>query len=157
LTPFGADVIRACNRLGIVCDVATEDTVKQAVKVSSKPLLLSHTALQGSKAQGPTSLGPRQISRDHARAVAKPGAPSASGISSQASSVTSDGLKEMADVVGADHVSIGTDQQVAAGSLQDYADFAHLVGAMLSGGFTPADTGKVIGGNFLRIFAGSAG
>jgi membrane dipeptidase len=68
-----------------------------------------------------------------------------------------DGLKEMADVVGADHVSIGTDQQVAAGSLQDYADFAHLVGAMLSGGFTPADTGKVIGGNFLRIFAGSAG
>src|SRR5439155_6784908 len=69
LTPFGADVIRACNRLGIVCDVAhaTEKTVKQAVKVSSKPLLLSHTALHGSKAQGPTPLGPRQISRDHAR------------------------------------------------------------------------------------------
>lgn len=63
----------------------------------------------------------------------------------------------MADVVGADHVSIGTDQQVAAGSLPDYADFARLVGAMLSGGFTPADTGKVIGGNYLRIFAGSAG
>ena len=140
LTPVGADVIRACNRLGIVCDVAhaTEDTVKQAVKVSSKPLLLSHTALQGSKAQGPTSLGPRQISRDHARAVAETGGsigiwhffPSLEGYV--------DGLKEMADVVGADHVSIGTDQQVAAGSLQDYADFARLVGAMLSGGFTPA-------------------
>src|SRR6185295_15494374 len=40
LTPFGADVIRACNRLGVVVDVAhaTADTVKQAVKVSSKPL-----------------------------------------------------------------------------------------------------------------------
>ncbi len=63
----------------------------------------------------------------------------------------------MADVVGADHVSIGTDQQVAAGSLQDYADCARLVGAMLSGGFTPADTGQVIGGNYLRIFAGSTG
>src|SRR6266436_6509626 len=50
LTPFGAEVIRACHRLGFVCDVAhaTEDTVKQAVKVSTKPLLLSHTALQGS-------------------------------------------------------------------------------------------------------------
>src|SRR5258708_26735267 len=65
LTPFGAEVIRACNRLGIVCDVAhsTEDMVKQAVKVSSKPLLLSHTALQGSKAQGQTPLAARQVSR----------------------------------------------------------------------------------------------
>ena len=54
LTPFGAEVIRACNRLGVVVDVAhaTADTVKQAVKVASKPLLLSHTALRGSKAQG---------------------------------------------------------------------------------------------------------
>src|SRR5215467_12707619 len=56
LTPFGADVIRACNRLGIVVDVAhaTSDTVKQAVKATSRPLLLSHTALRGSKAQGQT-------------------------------------------------------------------------------------------------------
>ena len=32
LTSFGAEVIRACHRLGFVCDVAhaTEDTVKQA-------------------------------------------------------------------------------------------------------------------------------
>ena len=52
LTPFGADVIRACNRLGLVVDVAhaTSDMGKQAVKVSTKPLLLSHTALRGSKA-----------------------------------------------------------------------------------------------------------
>ena len=61
LTPFGADVIRACNRLGVVVDVAhaTADTVKQAVKVSSKPLLLSHTALRGSRAQGTTPLTER--------------------------------------------------------------------------------------------------
>ena len=61
----------------------------------------------------------------------------------------------MADVVGADHVSIGTDQQVAPGSLQDYTQFGRLVEAMLRGGFTHADTGKVIGGNYLRIFAAS--
>jgi membrane dipeptidase len=52
LTSFGADVIRACHRLGFVVDVAhaTEDTAKQAVKVATKPLLLSHTAISGSKA-----------------------------------------------------------------------------------------------------------
>src|SRR6516225_4089227 len=58
LTSFGAEVIRACHRLGFVCDVAhaTEETVKQAVKVATKPLLLSHTALSGSQAMGPTPL-----------------------------------------------------------------------------------------------------
>src|SRR5215472_14318265 len=35
LTPFGAEAIQACHRLGVVCDVAhaSEDTVKQASKV----------------------------------------------------------------------------------------------------------------------------
>jgi membrane dipeptidase len=159
LTPFGADVIRACNRLGIVCDVAhaTEDTVKQAVKVSTKPLLLSHTALLAAKAQGPTPLAARQITRDHARAVADTGG--SIGVWHFFPSLDRyvDGLKEMADVVGPDHVSIGTDQQTAPGSLQDYAQFTRLIEAMLRGGFTPADTGKVIGGNYLRIFAASAG
>src|SRR4029077_13007043 len=72
LTSFGAEVIRACHRLGFVCDVAhaTADMVKQAVKVATKPLLLSHTALFG-QAMGATPLRGRQISPDHARAVAE--------------------------------------------------------------------------------------
>jgi membrane dipeptidase len=42
LTSFGAEVIRACHRLGFVCDVAhaTEDMVKQAVRIATKPILL---------------------------------------------------------------------------------------------------------------------
>src|SRR4051812_42862818 len=75
LTAFGAEVIRACDRLGLVCDVAhaTEDMANQAVKVATKPLLLSHTALLGSRAMGPTPLGGRQVSPDHARAIAETG------------------------------------------------------------------------------------
>ncbi|WP_260853978.1 membrane dipeptidase [Paraburkholderia sp. BCC1886] len=47
LTDFGADVVRRCNTLGIVVDVAhgTYDLVKRAAATSSKPLVLSHTAL----------------------------------------------------------------------------------------------------------------
>ena len=58
LTEFGAQVIRACHRLGFVCDVAhaTEEMAKQAVKIATNPLLLSHTALAGSPAMGPTPL-----------------------------------------------------------------------------------------------------
>jgi Membrane dipeptidase (Peptidase family M19) len=108
LTSFGAEVIRACHRLGFVCDVAhaTEDTVKAAVKVATKPLLLSHTALSGSPAMGPTPLTGRQISHDHARAIAETGG--AIGIWHFFPSLEKfvDGLKEMVDVVGVDHVCI---------------------------------------------------
>ncbi len=159
LTSFGAEVIQACHRLGFVCDVAhaTEETVKAAVKVATKPLLLSHTALSGSSAMGPTPLVPRQISRDHARMIADTGG--AIGIWHFFPNLEKyvDGLKEMVDVVGVDHVCIGTDQQVAPGSLQDYSKWVHLVGAMLRGGFTPEDAGKIAGDNYLRIFRAAVG
>ena len=47
LTDFGAAVIRGCNRLGIVVDVAhgTLDLVKRAAAITAKPLVLSHTSL----------------------------------------------------------------------------------------------------------------
>ena len=154
LTPFGADAIRVCHRLGIVCDVAhaTEDTVKQAVKVATKPLLLSHTALAGSRAMGPTPLTGRQISQDHARAIAETGG--SIGVWHFFPSLEKyvDGLKEIVDVVGVDHVSIGTDQHVTPGSMQDYKQWVHLVAAMLRGGFAPEEAGKIAGGNYVRIF-----
>jgi membrane dipeptidase len=154
LTPFGADAIRALHRLGFVCDVAhaTQDTVKQATKVATKPLLLSHTALLGSKAMGPTRLQGRQITPDHARIVAETGG--SVGIWHFFPSLDKyvDGVKEMVDVIGVDHVSIGTDQQVTAGSLQDYSQWVQLVAAMLRGGFAPEEAGKIAGGNYLRIF-----
>jgi len=159
LSPFGADVIRACHRLGVVVDVAhaTAETVKQAVRVSTKPLLLSHTALRGSRAQGPTPLTERQITPDHARALAEAGG--SIGIWHFFPSLERyvDGLKEMADVVGVDHVSIGTDTASTPGLFSEYDHFPRLVDAMLRGGFTPADVAKVVGGNYLRIFAAATG
>jgi membrane dipeptidase len=154
LTSFGAEVIRACHRLGFVCDVAhaTEDMVKQAVKIATKPLLLSHTALSGSQAIGRTALTGRQISPDHARAIADTGG--SIGIWHFFPSLDKyvDGLKEMAEAIGVDHVSIGTDQHVSPGSVPDYTQWVHLVAAMLRGGFTPEEAGKIAGGNYMRTF-----
>jgi len=159
LTPFGAEVIGACHRLGFVCDVAhaTEDMVKQAVKIATKPLLLSHTALAGLRAMGPTPLEGRQVTPDHARAIAATGG--SVGIWHFFSSLDKyvDGLKEMAEIVGVDHVSIGTDQHVTPGSVQDYTRWVHLVTAMLRGGFTPEEAGKIAGGNYMRIFRAAVG
>ncbi|MGH6681905.1 MAG: dipeptidase [Bradyrhizobium sp.] len=159
LTEFGAEVIRACDRLGFVCDVAhaTEDMAKQAVKVATKPLLLSHTAVLGSPAMGPTPLAGRQIGPDHARAIAETGG--AVGIWHFFPSLDkyADGLKEMAEIVGVEHVSIGTDQFDARGCVEDYTRWVHLVAAILRSGFTAEEAGKIAGGNYLRIFRAAVG
>jgi membrane dipeptidase len=159
LTSFGAEVIRACHRLGLVCDLAhaTEDTAKQAAKIATKPLLLSHTALSGSRAMGPTPLAARQITSDHARAIAETGG--SVGIWHFFPSLDKyvEGIKEMVEIVGVDHVSVGTDQQDARGCMGDYAQWVQLVAAMLRGGFTADEAGKIAGGNYVRIFRASVG
>jgi membrane dipeptidase len=159
LTAFGEEVIRACHRLGFVCDVAhaSADMAKQAVKVATKPLLLSHTAVAGSRAMGATPLTGRQVTPDHARAIAETGG--SVGIWHFFPSLDRyvDGLKELAEIVGVDHVSIGTDQHVTPGSVPDYTQWVHLVAAMLRGGFTPEEAGKIAGGNYMRIFRAAVG
>jgi len=128
----------------------------QAVKVASKPLLLSHTAVSGSQAMGPTPLQGRQIT-DHARAIADTGG--SVGIWHFFPSLDKyvDGLKEMAEIVGVDHVSIGTDQFDARGCVEDYTRWVHLVAAMMRGGFTAEEAGKIAGGNYTRIFRAAVG
>jgi membrane dipeptidase len=159
LTEFGAEVIRACHRLGFVCDLAhaTEDMVKQAVKIATRPLLLSHTAVSGSRAMGPTPLAGRQVTRDHARAIAETGGSVGVWHFFPSLDAYVDGLKEMTDIVGVDHVSIGTDQFDARGCVADYTKWVHLIAAMLRGGFTPEETAKIAGGNYLRIFRAAVG
>jgi membrane dipeptidase len=159
LTAFGADVIRECNRLGLVVDVAhgTEDLVRKAAQVSSTPLLLSHTALQGSQAMGATPLAPRQVSPAHAKTVADSGG--AIGVWHFYPSLQRyvDGLKELVDVVGVDHVCIGTDASLNPGRMPDPSGFARLVTLLLESGFSGAEAGKIVGGNYLRIFAAATG
>jgi membrane dipeptidase len=124
--------------------------------VTSKPLLLSHTALRGSKAQGETPLTERQLTPDHARALADTGGCIGIWHFFPTFERYAEGLKEMADVVGVDHVSVGSDASRTPGLLSGgYTEFVRLVEAMLRGGFTAADTAKIVGGNYLRVFAAS--
>ena len=118
LTPFGAEVIRACHRLGFVCDVAhaTEDMVEAGGQSRDQTAAAVAHGLSGSPAMGPTPLTGRQITPDHARAIAETGG--SVGIWHFFPSLDKyvDGIKEMADIVGVDHVSIGTDQHVTPGA-----------------------------------------
>ena len=78
LTDFGVEVVRACNRLGIVVDVAhaTFEVVKRAAAATSRPLILSHTSLvRRAEAAQPADLrrpraGGRADRRGHRRMAA---------------------------------------------------------------------------------------
>jgi membrane dipeptidase len=158
LTAFGAEVIRRCNGRGIVVDVAhgTFELVKAAAKATSKPLVLSHTSL--SNRPSPWS---RQITSDHARAVASTGGvigiwPIAAYFPNMVS--YADGFAKMAEVVGVDHVGLGTDLLglVGASTLPGYADLPQLAAALRTK-FTADETAKLLGGNYRRVFQASLG
>jgi membrane dipeptidase len=157
LTDFGADVVRRCNELGIVVDVAhgTFDLVKRAASVTTKPLVLSHTALAGHP--GARS---RLITADHARAVADTGGvigvwPS-SGTFHDIDAMAH-GFKRMADVVGVEHVGLGTDMLgfIAPPVFTRYEQLPALGAALLATGFSQTETEQLLGGNYRRVFEAS--
>jgi len=152
LTDFGVEVIRRCNALGIVVDVAhgTFELVKRAVATTTKPLLLSHTGL--SDRPNPWT---RLITSDHARAVASTGGVVGIWPVQDVAHVNSyaNGIARMVDVIGVDHVGIGTDQMGLLGpsSLPSYADLPQLAAA-LSTRFKPPEISRLLGGNYRRVF-----
>jgi len=159
LTDFGAEVVRTCNRLGIVVDVAhaTYEVVKRAAAVTSRPLILSHTSYV--HAPGAYS---RQISADHAQLIAQTGG--VIGVWPPASifptiDAMAAGIARLADLVGIDHVGLGSDMRGLTGPsvLPSYRALPLLAQALLARGLAPADAAKVLGGNYLRVFAQTVG
>jgi len=159
LTDAGADVIRRCNKLGVVVDVAhgTYDLVKRAASVTTKPLVLSHTSL--SNAAGPFT---RTITDDHARLIASTG-----GVIGvwppdtifRSLPAMARGMMRLADVVGVEHVGIGSDMEgLLSGSVfDDYSQLPQLTQALLDAGFSGDDVTRILGGNYVRVFEATLG
>ena len=158
LTPFGRDVIREMNRLGMLVDVAhaTFDGVRAAVETSSKPLVLSHTIVDVPGIA-------RAVSREHAGLVAQGGGvvgvfPVAFGGPGFSGYI--DHLSRMADVVGVDHVAIGTDMDgipLQFATFDDYSEWPSIATALLARGYGRADVAKVMGGNVARVLRATIG
>jgi len=168
LTAFGAKVVKECNRLGILVDLAhaSHETVLGALKLATQPLIVSHTCLDSRTGGNPRMaemMKPRLISKEHAKVVADAGG--IVGVWTKLADTLKDfveSIKAMADAVGIDHVGIGSDTdllsaRVGQGTNKAYASltggfFPAVVREMLVQGFTPDDIGKVGGGNYCRVF-----
>ena len=154
LTDFGAEVVRRCNARGIVVDVAhgTYDLVKRAAAVTTKPLLLSHTSLV-------TQPRPwtRRIAPEHAKLVAETGGvvgiwPPITEFPTMAS--LAQGMARMVDVIGVDHVGLGTDTLglLSPAVFANYDQLPDLARALLATGFHPDEVSRILGGNYVRVF-----
>jgi membrane dipeptidase len=137
LTELGKQVVRECNRLGILIDLAhcTEATAQDAVSASRAPMVWSH----GSVARGP--LAPpsapvwrrRQLSLETATEIARSGG--VVGLWALAPDVGKtieaygDRLVQLAGWLGDDHVAFGTDINGLAtfGVLSGYAEVRRVV------------------------------
>jgi membrane dipeptidase len=69
LTPFGKEVVREMNRLGMIVDVShvSDKTFYDAIEVSTKPVIVSHSSSRA------ISEIPRNVTDDMLRALAKNG------------------------------------------------------------------------------------
>jgi membrane dipeptidase len=114
--------------------------------------VLSHTSL--ATAPAPRS---RQISAAHARLVAAtdgivgvwPNVASFANLDSMAQ-----GAKALADVIGADHVALGTDMLgfISTPVLTSYRQIPAYAQALRNAGFTSTEVEKVLGANYVRVF-----
>ena len=160
LTPMGKEVVKECNRLHMVMDLAhgAFPTVKQVIDVTTQPFVVSHTKLKPA-----TGGNARMVTPEYAKAVAASGG--VIGIWHLVDTVKDYvvAIKEMVDVIGTDHVGIGMDQyligrQGTGGAIsvwpgQDGVGLMYYVAnEMLMQGFTPEEVGKIAGGNYFRVF-----
>ena len=173
LTPFGMEVIKKSNQLGILVDLAhcNNEAINDAIEVSTKPLLVSHTGLNtqlGSNPEMAKGMMKRLISKEQAKILANAGG--LVGVWNHFAETPLDyakNIRAMVDVIGVEHVCIGTDTVMASGEVNKdrprrttnttwsnskYGFFYEIVNAMLRTGFTRKEIVKIGSGNYCRIF-----
>ncbi len=158
LTDQGKAIIKAMNTLGIVIDGAHASlaSLSQIIDISEHPIICSHTHILKSD-----QVMPRFITKDLALRIAQAGGiigswPAGIGISTMDGMITR--ILELVDIVGIDHVGIGTDMDANYKPVwDDYADFPLVVMRLLQRGLREDEVAKIIGGNGLRVLKAVTG
>jgi len=158
LTEYGLQVIKECNRLGILVDLAhcTSAAVDQALATSSAPMVWSHSSVtKDAPGRRKAQWMNRQLAMEQAKAIAaKGGVIGLWGLRSDVGSTVEgygDRVLEMAGWLGDDHVAFGTDMNAVANSpVATYADVRRVV-RHLEKRTNAARVRKIAIGNYARV------
>lgn len=154
LTEFGREIVAAADGLGMMLDAshASEQTAFDMLEVAQKPVVLSHTHVND---PGHVT-HQRFVSRELAQAIAAQGGyvgawPAGIGITTLSEFV--DRIEWLIDVMGPDHVALGSDMDANYKPvLETYRKMPLVIGALLKRGHSPEVVKKMAGGNFLRVW-----
>lgn len=158
LSTFGRLVIERIQGLGILVDVSHADrtTTLEIVAASTQPVIASHT---GARACQDFE---RFVADDEAQAIAATGGViglwpylrRTRGIADSASFAAH--ARHLADLVGPEHLCIGTDMNGVPGVMAGFhgeRDFHRLISILAGTGFSEQELRGMGGGNLLRVMA----
>ena len=152
LTPLGRAVVARMEKLGMVVDVAhaSHQTVGEVIAMARRPIMSSHGGVQA------TCKVNRNLTDDEIRGIAKTGGVIGIGYWDAAicSNKPEDAAKAIAyvrDLVGIEHVGLGSDFDGAVTTGFDASQVAAITQALLDRGFSDDDIRKVMGGNVIRV------
>lgn len=160
LSPYGRDVVKEMNRLGVMIDVshAGEKTFWDVIGLSTQPIIASHSSVQA------LCYHDRNLTDKQMKAIAKNG-----GVvqiclvdlfinkdTSKASLMDAiDHIDYAVKVAGIDHVGIASDFDGGGGLIgcQGSNDMINITVKLIERGYTEEQIAKIWGGNFLRVMS----
>ncbi len=161
VSKFGKQVIKKMNKLGIVVDLshASEKSFYDALKISKKPIVCSHSSCRA------LCDHPRNLTDDQMRALAQkdgvmqitlyPGFLRTEGEATVEDVLAH--LEHAIEVMGIDHVGIGTDFD-GDGGVRGFANSSYIINftrMLLARGYSHNDISKIWGLNFMRVILDS--
>ncbi len=153
LTDFGKRVVKRMDSLGIVIDLAhaSEKAIDDILKISDGPFLTSHTGAKGVCNNG------RNLSDRHLKAIAESGG--IIGIAFFKPALCKTDFKEtaktmryVADLVGVEHVALGSDFDGAVSTPTDIRGLHFLVKELLKQGFSKKEIEMIMWKNAVDFW-----
>ena len=157
LSPFGKEVVKEMNRLGIMVDISHAAEIPLSVlEVSETPIIASHSSARA------LCDHPRNLTDDQLKALAAQGGVAQICLykgfinKEEDKASLSDAIRHInhiVDLIGIDHVGIGSDFD-GDGELIGCSATNELINItvrLLEEGYTEEDIRKIWGGNLLRV------
>ena len=153
LTDKGRELIRIALARGMIIDLAhaSAQTIDDVLAMANKPVVASHGGVRG------TCDTARNLTDRHIRGIADSGGVIGIGIYKLATcgktlEDTVRAMRYVADLVGIEHVALGTDFDGAVSTVVDASGLVMLTQALLQAKFTEAEIAAIMGANALRVF-----
>ena len=152
LTPIGRQVVAAMEAKGMIVDIAhcSNACVADILKIARRPVVSSHGGVQA------TCKVNRNLSDAQIQGVAATGGLIGIGYWDAAVCDTSPAsiakaMKHVRDLVGIQHVALGSDYDGATTVRFDTSKLAQVTQALIDAGFSDDDIRAAMGGNAIRI------